>query len=213
MANNVLIFGDSYSTFEGYIPEGYGAYYPTEESIETNVRYVEETWWHQVISEIGGSLILNNSWSGSTIGHTGYNGQDCSGFSSFIFRFRELKEKGFFTENKIDTVFVFGGTNDSWSDAPVGKIKLSDWVEKDLFFVLPAVAYFLHDVKNTLPEAKVYCLINTELKPEIMEGMAGIAKASGVTPITFNNIEKCCGHPTVQGMIDIKNQVMSVIEG
>ena len=24
---NVLIFGDSYSTFEGYVPEGYDVYY------------------------------------------------------------------------------------------------------------------------------------------------------------------------------------------
>ena len=30
--NNVLIFGDSFSTFEGYIPEGYATWYSKEET-------------------------------------------------------------------------------------------------------------------------------------------------------------------------------------
>ena len=29
---NVMIFGDSYSTFEGYIPEGYAFYYKNDDS-------------------------------------------------------------------------------------------------------------------------------------------------------------------------------------
>lgn len=211
--NNVIIFGDSYSTFRARVPEGYPVYYNEYGREETDVRLVEETWWYQVISAIGGNLVLNNSWSGSTIGHTGYGGDDCSKTSSFIFRFRELKEKGFFEENRIDTVFVFGGTNDSWSDAPVGEIKLSDWEEKDLYNVLPAVAYLLNDIKETLPDAKVYCIINTEIKPVIMEGMEKISKALGVTPVTFPRICKACGHPTVQGMRDISQGVLKAIKG
>ena len=73
---NVMIFGDSYSTFNGYIPEGYRTYYSEEWRNETDVRKVEETWWKQFLSATGASLTQNNSWSGSTIGYTGYNNED-----------------------------------------------------------------------------------------------------------------------------------------
>ena len=62
MSKNLLIFGDSYSTFKGYIPEGYAFYYSEDGRPETDVTALEETWWHQVINEMGANLVLNNSW-------------------------------------------------------------------------------------------------------------------------------------------------------
>ena len=50
------------------------------------------------------NLILNNSWSGSTIGYTGYNNTDCSKSSSFIYRLKQLIESDFFEENQIDEI-------------------------------------------------------------------------------------------------------------
>ena len=111
---NVLIFGDSYSTFEGYIPNGFAVYYSKTGSGETGIKNVEETWWYPLIKETDSRLLQNNSWSGSTICYTGYNG-DCSETSSFICRLNKLTDAGFFRENEINTVFVFGGTNDSWA--------------------------------------------------------------------------------------------------
>ena len=86
--NNILIFGDSYSTYEGYIPDGYATYYPS-----LDVLTVDETWWMRYIKKINGNLIQNNSWSGSTICYTGYNG-DCSHTNSFIYRYMEGKQEG-----------------------------------------------------------------------------------------------------------------------
>ena len=212
MENNLIIFGDSYSTFKGFVPDGYAVYYSENERPETDVTKVEQTWWHQVIEKAGLNLILNNSWSGSTIGYTGYNNSDCSKSSSFIYRLKQLIENGFFAENKIDTVFVFGGTNDSWSDAPLGEAKYSDWEEKELFSVLPAACYFLNLLKETLPQAKIYCLINTELKPEIASCMKDACAKYNIVPIIFNTIDKRCGHPTIQGMKDMKERVLSVLD-
>ena len=65
---NVVIFGDSYSTFSGYVPDGYICYYGSE-LCKTDVTIVEETWWHQLIEETNANLLLNDSWSGSTIKH------------------------------------------------------------------------------------------------------------------------------------------------
>jgi len=143
LPNNTIIFGDSYSTFENYIPEGYETYYCEKGCPETDVTNVFQTWWHQVITEANLNLILNDSWSGSTMGYTGYDNVDCSQSSSFIYRFNKLVEQGFFNKNKIDTVFVFGGTNDSWANAPLGKIKYENWEINDLYLVLPAICYFL----------------------------------------------------------------------
>ena len=207
----LLVFGDSYSTFKGYVPEGYAIYYSENERPETDVTQVSQTWWHQVVEKADLKLVLNNSWSGSTIGYTGYNNTDCSKSSSFIYRLRQLIENDFFAKNQIDTVFVFGGTNDSWSNAPLGEIKYSDWEEKDLFSVLPAVCYFLNLLKETLPQTKIYCLINTEIKPEIASCMKNACEKYHITPITFNSIDKKCGHPTIQGMKDIKDCVLNIL--
>ena len=211
MKSNTIIFGDSYSTFKGYVPEGYAIYYSENERPETDVTQVSQTWWYQVVEKADLKLVLNNSWSGSTIGYTGYNNTDCSKSSSFIYRLRQLIENDFFAKNQIDTVFVFGGTNDSWSNAPLGEIKYSDWEEKDLFSVLPAVCYFLNLLKETLPQTKIYCLINTEIKPEIASCMKNACEKYHITPITFNSIDKKCGHPTIQGMKNIKDSVLKVM--
>ena len=212
MKNNAIILGDSYSTFKGYIPEEYAAYYSEEGRPETDVTKVEQTWWHQVFEKAGLNLVLNNSWSGSTIGHTYYGGVDCSKTSSFIFRLRQLIENGFFEKNEIDTAFIFGGTNDSWCDAPLGEIKFADWEERDLFSVLPAICYTLYLMRQTMPKAKIYCPINTDLKPEITDCMKAACARYNITPITFDKIDKKCDHPTIQGMKDIANSVMNAIK-
>lgn len=205
---NAIIFGDSYSTFAGYVPEGYAVYYDTKNTKGSGVTDVSETWWHMVMREAELELILNNSWSGSTIGYTGYGGYDCSGGSSFIYRLRKLKEVGFFEDNEIDVVFIFGGTNDSWSNAPLGEEKYGDWAESDLYSVLAALPYFLKQVKDTLPCAEIYCLINTDIKTEITDCLKTACEKYQITPVTFDKIDKINGHPTEKGMTDIKNAVM-----
>ena len=208
MANNTLIMGDSYSTFEGYIPEGYAIYYSKAGRPETDVTKVTETWWYQVVEEAGLNLVLNNSWSGSTIGYTGWEMKDNSKTSSFIYRLQKLSDEGFFEKNKIDTMIVFGGTNDSWCDAPLGEMQYKNWKHEDLFFVLPAICCYFKKLKETLPETDIYCCINTGLKTEVSDALKEMCELHSITPIVFENIAKACGHPTIQGMKDIKNKVL-----
>ncbi len=209
--NNVLIIGDSYSTFEGYIPEGYAVYYSGNYRPETDVRKVTETWWYQVMQETGSNLVLNNSWSGSTIGYTGYENSDCSATSSFIYRFKQLVTNGFFKENKIDTLIIFGGTNDSWCEAPLGTLKFSDWKEEEFYSVLPAVTYFLELVRKELPDTRIICIINTELKPEIAEALRLASERNRIQAIELHDITKDFGHPTIQGMKYIYKQVIAAL--
>lgn len=210
MKNNTIIFGDSYSTFEHYIPAGHKTYYPKKEHPELDVTQVSECWWHQVVEKANLNLILNDSWSGSTIGYTGFDQADSSDFS-FIARLHQLIENDFFEKNEIHKVFVFGGTNDSWADAPLGEPTYSDWKHDNFFFVLPAICYFLYRLRETLPQAEIYCLINTELKSEISDCMEKACRRYSITPVTFDHIDKKCGHPTVQGMKMIANSVLQVL--
>lgn len=203
---NTVIFGDSYSTFLGYIPQGYSVYYtPTREIPDVN--RVEDTWWHMLTTELEGNIVRNDSWSGSTICYTGYNGVDCSKTSSFIYRINKLESEGFFRDNQLDTVLIFGGTNDNWANAPIGEAKYSDWEKGDLYNVLPAISYFINRVKELAQNARVVCIINTELKNVVTNGFISACEEYGVEYVKLEDIEKMNGHPSVKGMNSIKEQV------
>lgn len=203
---NVFILGDSYSTFKGYIPSTNASYYQ-ENGENTDVHKVNETWWHQLIAETNSNLVLNDSWSGTTICNTGYNGNDCSD-KSFIARFEKSENDGFFTNNKIDTILIFGGTNDTWACSPLGERKYSNWTKIDLFCVLPATCYLVSHIKNTLPNTRILFIINTQLKPEIENGIIDACDKYGVEYISLKNISKQNGHPDKEGMTQIKEQVL-----
>lgn len=212
MRNNTIIFGDSYCTFKGFIPKGYLTYYSERKCYKTDVTEVSQTWWHQVVQEADLNLVLNDSWSTSTIGYRGYYDADCSTSSSFLCRLEKLIAEGFFEKNEIHKAFVFGGTNDSWANVPLGRPEHRHWEHQDLYDVLPAIDCFLSLLKQTLPHAEIYCLVNTGLKPEITDWMLQVCKRYEITPVVFDNIDKKCGHPTVQGMLDIKHGVLRALK-
>ena len=206
---NVFILGDSYSTFEGYIPEGYSPFY-TKDAEYTNVNDVKDTWWHRLLSETESNLVRNSSWSGTTICHTGYNGEDYCEIS-FTGRFDKLANDGYFEKNKIDTFFLFGGTNDSWADSPIGKMLHSDWTKEDLYNVLPAIGYIFSRINEVLKDTRIICIINSELKSVITDALKDTATRYGVECVMLKDIDKIEGHPTILGMEQIKNQVLDVL--
>ena len=113
----VAVLGDSYSTFEGFIPKGYATWYTTAVQKVTDVNKVEQTWWWQVIKEGGYKMGNINSYSGSTICNTGYRDEDYSD-RSFINRTTLL--------GNPDIILICGGTNDSWANVPIGNYQYSN---------------------------------------------------------------------------------------
>ena len=208
---NVFILGDSYSTFEGYIPDGYHPYY-TKDSVNHGVERVEKTWWHQIITETGANLVLNNSWSGTTVCHTGYNGEDRND-NSFVARTEKLIASGFFEKNKIDTFFLFGGTNDSWADSPLGEIMYEDRQPKDIYKVLPAFCHLVNMLKTTLSDTRIVCIINSGLKDEITEGFSEVCRKYNIECVLLGDIEKIEKHPTFKGMTEIKDALLKQLGG
>lgn len=216
---NIFILGDSYSTFEGWIPEGYGCHYTSEgvrmvdgKSVDETEKVckVEHTWWHMIATETGSSIITNNSCGGSTICNTGYGNQDATHYS-FITRLDNFIKDGFFEKNTIDTLFVFGGTNDSWAGVPIGEPKFADWTEDDLYKAMPAFCYLLARLCEKLPDTRVLVLINTGLEPEFEEKYIEICKKYDIEFVKFSDIHKWDGHPTLTGMKQIKEQIIQTL--
>lgn len=209
---NVYIVGDSYSTYEGYAPEGNAVYYSKGgEDCRGSLSGVEDTWWYSLIKETGSNLVFNDSWSGSTVSFTGYTGDNCEN-SSFVTRTKKYLKDGKYLDTKIDTVLVFGGTNDNWANAPIGEPKYSDIKKEDLKSFLPAFCSLLDYICNENKGLKVINITNTELKDEITDGMAEICKKYGAFNIVLKDIEKQSGHPNKTGMKQIKDQISAQIE-
>ena len=206
-----MIFGDSYSTYEGHIPEGFYPYYAPngiEGQDPVSKMRLEETWWRRLMAKDGAELVMNNSCSGSTISYTGYNG-DCSGATSFIRRYRLLKEQGFFDKNEIDTILAFGGTNDSWVPSPLGEMKFSDFEEADLFKALPAICYFVKSLSEL--DSRVIFIVNCDINPVIIDGIRVAAEHFGVETIELSDVDKRSGHPTPLGMEQICDQILEAL--
>ena len=211
MIGKLFILGDSYSTFKGHIVREDAFYYRPEETDPPSVMTMklEETWWHRFITRTGATLIRNDSWSGSTICYTGYLG-DCSSTSSFIYRYRTLRDEGFFKENRIDTLIVFGGTNDTWVPSPLGEERGYS-SEEDLYFALPAIKCLMSEMKRDLPATRLVYVINTELNEKIADCFKSEAKRLGILAVELQNIEKIDGHPTPFGMSQITDQLISAL--
>lgn len=210
--DSIFILGDSYSTYEGHIPQGYAAYYAPETKWEAKLRDHTYTWWHRYIKDTDSILVRNSSYSGTTICYTGYDGADVKN-TSFITRIQRLIDSGFFKENKVDTLFVFGGTNDSWANAPLGEMMYKDWTQKDLYFVLPAIGYLLNLLKENFADTKVVCILNSdEYKPEILKAYTEALSHYGIDYIEVTDFDKLSGHPTELGMEQIEKQILKGME-
>ncbi|MEA4916838.1 SGNH/GDSL hydrolase family protein [Proteiniphilum sp.] len=200
--SKVSILGDSYSTFKDFVNPNTNPYwYPDWNNINDVVK-VEQTWWHQLLQEGEAILEINNSYSGSTICNTGYNGANSTA-SSFITRMKNL--------GSPDLIIIFGGTNDSWANVPLGNYKYNDWTEDDLKSFRPAFAYMLDYLTKQYPKAKIVNVINSDLKAEITNTQTSLCSHYKTTSVQLKNIDKIGGHPSIKGMTEIKKQLSNVI--
>lgn len=203
------IIGDSYSTYKGWIPPDYTSWYANEGNSETNnVATVRDTWWWQLSKETKLSLLMNCSYSGSTIANKGYDGNDSSA-TSFLTRIKRDLGEGRATATKPDVIFNFGGTNDEWAGTPLGQLKYSGWTEADLNNVLPAFCYLIDYLITWNPNARIVNLVNTGLSPALVQGMQAACDHYGIENIVLTDVRKDSGHPNKAGMISIKNQVVN----
>ena len=172
------------------------------EKKENDVTQVDETWWRLFLKQYGYRLECNNSYSGATVCHTGYEGADYSD-RSFVTRMSDLGHP--------DIILVFGGTNDSWAGVPIGEYQYADWDREDLYAFRPALCRLLDFLVTEYPDATVYFITNTELSEPVTESIDAACRHYGIANIRLHDIDKQWGHPSVQGMKSICEQVGAVV--
>lgn len=157
LSSNVLkgkkisILGDSISTFNGYIPSGYAAFYPTGD-----ITSVEKTWWYQLINENGMELIKNASWSGSSV--TGDSTSTTNAFAGCSnARINALSDG----TNIPDIIIIYIGINDF---ALNFHRELGDYIgdtaipsEGNITTFSEAYGLMVKKMLSTYPKAKVFC--------------------------------------------------------
>lgn len=194
----VSILGDSYSTFERHVqPDtNYVWYFDGENNPEkTDVNTLGDTWWQQFLHDTGFELVQNNSFSGSTICHTGYNGEDYSG-RSFVTRMRYLGDP--------DIILVFGATNDFWAKVPVDP----DSAMRDpLYAFRPAMERLAAGLPEIYPDAKIYFILNDEISGPVRDIVIAECERQRIPVLQLENIDKRMGHPSKAGMAQINRQL------
>jgi hypothetical protein len=179
---------------------------------------------------------MNDSISGSTVSATTYTAKwDNSPQDCFVERIDMLVNSGYFTNNRVDTVFMFGGTTDSWGGNALGSAKYSGWTKSDLEQVLPAYCYFISKILQNSATAKIVVVLNTyenlnnpiiptyrkdplDYQTAIINAVKGFSDyGTRIQIVALNNNEhndpdtSIGVHPTIVGMGAIKDQILNVL--
>ena len=205
------ILGDSYSAYDGYVDPETNDPWPCY--AEIGVVSVEQMWWYQVATEMGWTVEKNNSFSGALVSNfDGFEDGDYHVHHSFIRRMDNL--------GNPDVIFILGGTNDVYRDAPFGDYVYSDWTEEQLCSFRPALAYMFSNLQRLYPNARLYFLLETdpcpggiseETRQNLIESSHRIANHYNVECIDLD-IHKDWWHPDAKGQDDIARQVIEALE-
>ena len=218
----IAILGDSYSTYGGWIPEGYATWYAINgvdgnNSSKNDVSSVSDTWWHQLMTRYNCQLLMNSSYSGAPVSYSGYKtDENPTGYepaAAFITRMRTD------LSNKIapEVILVLGGTNDHYAGAPLGEVKYADWSEEELKSFAPAMCYMFDYLKRTHPKATIFNIQNDCFSTEEAAMIATVTAHYEIPNILLSNIKGSAnlqgGHPTKATMTRIADQVDEGIHG
>ena len=144
------VLGDSLSTFE-YVSEPFDAsFYANGMKYESGVMTVADTWWGQVIAQLGGKLLMNDSFSGSTaVIHP----------ACFVDSYTCTDQRtAYLHKGDImpDVIMIYMGTNDRGICA---KPLATEQGEKDDLSVFStAYATMLQKLRANYPAAQIWCL-------------------------------------------------------
>lgn len=217
----IAILGDSYSTYGGWIPEGYLTWYGIDgvdgkNSSKNDVASVADTWWHQLMTKYNCTLLINSSYSGSPVSYTGYktdsNPTGDERKTAFITR---MKSDLAASKVQPEVILILGGTNDHYAPAPSGEIRYEGWTEEDLKCFFPAFAYMLDYLCKQHPAARVINIQNDCFSTEEAAAIATITAHYGVQNVALTNIKGSAnlqgGHPTKATMKRIAEQVAAAV--
>jgi len=183
----ISILGDSISTFAGVSNNtsynstiGSNAVYYSSGTLGVEL---SDTWWHQTIDALDLDLLVNNSWSGSTV-FLPRQGENSVGYGNRCLNLHNDK-----TGEEPDIIVVFLGTNDfSYYQNTLGDSNIDyNALITDTGYATPAstceaYAVMLHKIGEKYPNAEVYCMgMTARRNPDKEDGYADVGQ-----PTVFN---------------------------
>ena len=202
------ILGDSYSTFGGCVPATYPVYYDIDAGERYGfVNHVDKTWWTQVIKALDGTLVKNSSYSGSCVCNYDCHANDDCTPASFITRVQN--DLG--ADKDLDTILVYGLTNDLWRKNERGQLQYDGYTTGDLNKVYPALCATLGFLKSTHPAARIVFITNPFFDKDLVDAVATATRHFGIEHCHLTEFERVEGHPTEKGMKTIANQVIAFL--
>lgn len=144
------ILGDSISTYDGWIMEGAGIFYP----LAGDLTDVSQTWWMRLLDDTGMELCANDSSSGSTCAGDSLDvGDPQYGCSSYRLSFLAGKQG-----KMPDVIIVYMGTNDLLKGIPIGDNDGTQLVEEGMVENFSdAYCLILDKLASEYPTAEIYC--------------------------------------------------------
>ncbi len=167
VAVRIGIMGDSISTFKGWIPSQFAAYYPhTNSTNGKSLTEVEQTWWYRLIYDLMpcAELDKNLSYSGSFVTKL----DDGKARDEWTFPTRcEMYQSP-------DIIILHGGTNDRGVSrgamVPLGTYDYGVAVDQlDIRAFRSAYIKTILQLQANYPGVKIVCLINSVLYKENLE--------------------------------------------
>lgn len=234
IGKKISIIGDSISTYNGYIPEGYAYYYPV-----SGLNNVNDTWWKRVINNTKAELLVNASWSGSWVCYDNSVSEDSAKIAYTDARINALANG----TTTPDIIIILMGANDFVHNGgnPIGNLDENSEIpdgSTPITEFKPAYAHMINKVKNQYPNAHVYCCTligrytttDTEYPIKNTNGVAianynkaiiDVASWMGCNIIRLDNIFSLAQipqytvdnklHPNSEGARLIANKIISVL--
>ena len=191
----VSILGDSISTFQGWIPEGYACFYPDPDN---DIKDVSQTWWMQVIQNTGMRLLVNGSLSASTV--CGDSRAENSGAGCSSNRIVDLMGN---TGTVPDVILVYMGINDFFHSIDLGSFSGTAAYRNDHYIWDFTEGYelMLQKLQAVYPTSRIYCM--TLLESNSWEGTR--VNANGNTVEDYNSRIRQVAAAHGVSVIDLRN--------
>lgn len=144
------VLGDSISTYQGYNPVGYYAFFPENGEVAA----VEDTWWQRVADDLELTLYANGSSAGATV--TG----DSTGTEDPQCGCNELRTNDLSGPAGAcpDRIVIFLGANDMLKAVPLGDNDGTGLVDEgEVAAFSDAYTLMLDKVQANYPLAEIYC--------------------------------------------------------
>lgn len=170
----VSVLGDSISTFENCVPQGYKVFYEGERKKINGLKSVDDMWWSGVLKEMKAKLCVNNSYSGSRVSGMGFPA------ANSLVRIENLRT----AENIPDVILAYIGFNDFGYGVRIERRGLED----DFFSFEYTYDIMLKRMKEMYPDTVIVC--GTIMKSRLKENDEWLfpKKFGGDNLIEYNQI-------------------------